>query len=69
MERTLTKAQAIEALNWNIKDAREALVNMARMSAYDLVEKYVKQLKALEAQLYSYKLTSLKDTDMVTINL
>ena len=69
MERTLTKAQAIEALAWNIQDAREALVNMARMSAYDLVEKYVKQLKALEAQLYSHKLHILKDTDMITINL
>jgi len=69
MERTVTKAQAIESLNWNINDAREALVNMARMSAYDNVVKYCNQLKALEAQLYSHKLHILKDTDMITINL
>lgn len=69
MERTVTRAQAIESLDWNIKDAKEALVNMASMGAYDNVDKYCNQLKALEAQRYSYKLLSLNDSDMITINI
>ena len=69
MERTVTRAQAIETLDWNIADAKEALVNMARMGAYDLVDKYCNQLKALEAQRYSYKLLSLNDSDTITIKV
>jgi hypothetical protein len=58
IHRTRSRADYIASLQWNIRDAKEALHHAIDMSSWANAEKYITQLKALERKLYDAEATS-----------
>lgn len=49
--RTRTRAEYVASLEWNIKDAREALRNAVEMSEWAGVRKYTAQIESMQPKL------------------
>lgn len=50
--RSRTREEYVASLRWNIQDAKEALKNAVDMGDWNGVEKYTRQIKAMEPRLY-----------------